>query len=130
MGENIEQSSNASAHASMLRRGAMSISRWTCRFMSGLWSAAWSVLVLLVLALTLVPELMMIRRRQSKTQAPGQNRSPYQRPIIDAKGRIFVINPDGSKFEADDPLMLVNVIKAWNNVALSSYVHERTKLPD
>lgn len=75
-------------------------------------------------------DIVSYRRRQSKTQAPDPNRRLFQRPIIDPKGRIFVINPDGSKFPVDDPLMFVNTVRAWNDVALGAYVHERTKLPD
>jgi hypothetical protein len=96
--------------------------------MSGLWSVAWSVLVLLALALTLVPELMMIRRRRSKTLAPALKTRLLQWPIRE-NGKIFVINPDGSK-QFVEPLMAKNQAMAWLDVTAGGYVWHETKLPD
>lgn len=99
------------------------------RVMISMCSAFSAVWVFFVCALILLPDIVTFRRRQSKTPAPGPNTRRLQMPIYDHKGRIFVINPDGSKVEIE-PLMAANHARAWLDVVAAVYVWHETKLPD
>lgn len=128
MAESIEQSSNANAQGSMLRRGAMSISRWTCQFMSGLWFLAWFLPGMLGLAVILTADIARFRRQASKTQEPDPNRRPGTIPIHD-RGQIYLIQPDGSRTPVSI-LYASTQLKAYADVLGAVAVWEKTKLPD
>lgn len=126
MDENSVQSSNASAIASTLTLGAMSIWRWICRFMSGLWSLASSVLVLLGLAAILMVDIATYRRQASKIQGQGLRTRPGPFPIHD-KGQIYLIQPDGSRTPVSH-LYASTQLKAYADVLGAAAVWEKTKL--
>lgn len=129
MDDNSVQSSNASAIASMLTLGAMSIWRWTCRFMSGLLSQVWFLLGLLGLGVILMVDIIATYRRQaSKTQASALNTRPGPFPIHD-KGQIYLIQPDGSRTPVSH-LYASTQLKAYADVLGAAAVWEKTKLPE
>lgn len=130
MDVNTKHSSNKWPGTGWLRSTATYGRLTMQRVMISMYSALTFLLACFVLALIAIGDIATSRRRQSKTQEPAPNTRRLQMPILDHKGRIFVINPDGTKFPLDDPLMAVNQARAWNDVCFGGYVYEKTKLPE
>lgn len=98
------------------------------RVMISMYSGLTSALACFVLALILAPEVMTIRRRQSKTPAPDPRTRPAGIPIHD-RGKFYLIQADGSRREVT-PLFMSSQLKAYAECIGAAMVYEKTKLPD
>ena len=108
------------------RLGKISITRYVFSPMIFIVSAAWYLLVMVVLLPWLALDWLPKRRDPSHLTPPSPQRRKLPIPIREGSD-IFVLNPDGTKI-ALDALEAKVQAEAWNNVVMGAFVFEKSRI--